>query len=180
MYKGELVILALTALLAGAVAAQTPPQAVSVPTPAASAPRLPEGGLKSSIATITELSQQLKIEQLKKDLREARSANGSEAKSVQGVPNAPTLAPSSVGPGVAKTKPEHAPPPVVRAIYGQGGVLTARLADGRELGVGHTALGWLVRRIAPTAVSFERCESVPKPKHERDGCFVQVVGPSPI
>lgn len=129
---------------------------------------------------ITELSQQLKIEQLKKDLREAKSAGASEPKTHLGAPNAPTLAPSSAGLGVAKTKPEYPPLPMVRAIYGQGGVLTARLADGRELGVGHTALGWLVRRISPTAVSFERCESVPKPKHDRDGCVVQVVGPSPI
>jgi type IV pilus biogenesis protein PilP len=178
MYKGKL--LALTALLACAVNAQTPPQAVSAPAPAASAPRLVEGGSRSSIATITELSQQLKIEQLRKDLREAKSASASEGKTAQGMSGAPSLAPSAVGPGGAKAKPEQPTPPMVRAIYGQGGVLTARLADGRELGVGHKVLGWVVKRISPISVSFERCEFVAKPKHEQDGCLVQVVGPSPV
>jgi hypothetical protein len=180
MYKGKLVILALTASLAGAVNAQTPPQAVSVPASSASAPRHPEGGSKSSIATITELSQQLKIEQLRKDLREAKSASASEGKNAQGNSGAPGLAPSAVGPIAAKAKPEQPPVPLVRAIYGQGGVLTARLADGRELGVGHKVLGWVVKRISPISVSFERCEYVAKPKHEQDGCLVQVVGPSPV
>lgn len=180
MYKGKLVILALTACVAGAVNAQTPPQAVSPPAQAVSAPRVPEGGIKSSIATITELSQQLKIEQLRKDLREAKSSSTSEAKTAQGMSGAPSLAPSATGPGGTKPKPEQPTPPMVRAIYGQGGVLTARLADGRELGVGHKVLGWVVKRISPISVSFERCEYVAKPKHEQDGCLVQVVGPSPV
>jgi len=158
--------------------------ASGVPTDAASAPEMKLKGAanerqRGTIATITELAQQLKVEQLKRDLREAKqtaaAASGGDAAMAKvgalPLPGASPAAPISAHPL------EHQPP-VVSAIFGMGGRLRARLQDGRELIAGQEAQGWTVNTVTPTAVSFTHCP--PKRRGAKTECVTKLVAPNGI
>jgi len=135
--------------------------AASAAHPSASAP------VDASIATITRLSRELKIAQIKRELSDAQKATNTPAG--QAVPSGaagplPGPLPAGLLPSSAPTARTPAVPqrPSLSAIAGMGGSLRAYLADGRELRVGASLslsdnTTWVVKAIQPTFVSFEVC-----------------------
>lgn len=181
MFKNSSIATAamIAALISGQATAQapqqaTPARAASGAQPAASA--APSAGgvagasdlkLKVSpdqgrgtIATITDLAQQLKVEQLKRDVREAKKEQGGgvETAGFKAGPGSFGMPPPAV-PVSMKVQASDKQPPTVVAILGLGGRLRARLADGRDVLAGQEASGWTVKGITPSSVSFEHCAS---------------------
>jgi type IV pilus biogenesis protein PilP len=163
-------------LVSGLAAAQTAPkterpasaaQAASAASPVNGAATPAEFKLKApaehgrgTIATITDLAQQLKVEQLKRDVREAKKEQGGgmDAASMRAGGSAFGMPPPAIPVSMKAPVSEKQPPSVV-AILGLGGRLRARLADGRDLLAGQEASGWTVKSITPSSVSFEHCAS---------------------
>lgn len=195
MCKSSLITF-LLAFVAGEAIAQTAPAAArpasaqaAVASAAASSSAAPaefkiKGAPESArgtIATITDLAQQLKVEQLRRDLREAKQHGGGDATAIKvaagslGLPPPPAVAVS------AQKIQNEKQPPSVTAILGLGGRLRARLADGRDLLVGQEALGWTVKGISPSTVSFEHC-SVEKSRTGKteSTCTSRTVAPVPM
>lgn len=199
MYNAKRIPLISLLVLAAASNAQVPTSAVAPQqthqTSSAGAPSgRPDDG-KGSIGSITDLARQLKIEQLKRDLREARREQG-----VSGPNIAARTPPFNVSPlegmptpvGVAPAvKP--APPvvvqsiaPMVTGILGLGGRLRARLVDGREVTTGQAVGEWMVLAISPAAVTFESCTGRAtgakraQPATEAAACTKRVVTPTPV
>ncbi len=102
----------------------------------------------ASIGAITRLARQIKIEELNRQLREARGLNG----------NMPVAAFPPIGPSTQQSPST----PAVTSISGVGVALTATLNDGRRIKTGETFQGsghrWIVDSITPSAVTFRRCE----------------------
>jgi len=121
--------------------------------------KVPTDQGRGTIATITDLAQQLKVEQLKRDVREARmQQGGGEGATMKASPGSFGMPPPAV-PVSMKVHASEKQPPTVVAILGLGGRLRARLSDGRDLLAGQEASGWTVRGITPSSVSFEHCSS---------------------
>lgn len=154
--------------------------AQSVPVAAASAPASKDGKVSATIGEITDLSRQLRVELLKKELREARGEETKvetpeTAKSEKGV--------ASMGPlmMVPPLPPMKVIPPVpsVVAIYGQvGKPLRVRLSGGGELGVGEAYGDWKITEVTSAGASFERCEKIEKRGRKSETeCLTRFVAP---
>lgn len=172
-FSAVAIVAGLVSGLAAAQTVQAPKattavQAASAASPAngAAAPgefklKAPAEPGRGTIATITDLAQQLKVEQLKRDVREARKEQGgsaADAASMRAAGGAFGMPPPAIPVSMKASVSEKQPPSVV-AILGLGGRLRARLADGRDLLAGQEASGWTVKGITPSSVSFEHCAS---------------------
>lgn len=123
----------------------------------------------ATIAEMTKLARELRVETLKKELRDAKEEKKPTAVGdvlQTGMP-APAARPVRVLPQ----------PPVVQAIYGTGGVLRARLASGQDVQPGSRTGVWRVTAIEVGGVNFERCEPVRKGSKKAE-CESQFVAPS--
>lgn len=194
MCKSSLITF-LLAVVASQAIAQTAPAAArpasaqaAVASAAASSAASAEFKIKGApeptrgtIATITDLAQQLKVEQLRRDLREAKQHGGGDATAIKGAAGSLGLPPPPAVPVSAQKVQSDKQPPSVAAILGLGGRLRARLADGRDLLVGQEALGWTVKGISPSTVSFEHC-SVEKSRTGKteSTCTSRTVAPVPM
>lgn len=199
MFKGSqsvALVLALAAVVATPVFGQStvankaaaPSSAPAAPAPAVAAAsselkiKVPAVEVqRGTIGSITDLAQQLKVEQLKRDLREAKqtAAAGSTADSASAKVNALPVPSARVSAGVTAVTSQERQPPVVSAIFGMGGRLRARLQDGRELVSGQEAQGWTVNSVTPSTVSFTHC--LPAKKSGAKGeCVTKLVSPSGV
>lgn len=183
----------LVALVAAHAAwAQGAPRVTGSPTPApasglaavpassaASAQRPAADGRRSSIATITELAQELKVEQLKRELREAKQAGANAAEHATRAAGGSALLPPAAGlPAPVRVVERTAPG--VTAILGIGGRLRARLHDGREVVAGQEVQGWKVNAVTPSAVSFSYCAAPKKAGGKEEPCVTRSVAPSAV
>lgn len=147
-------------------------QAWAAPKEAVAAP------VDASIGAITELARQVKVETLKKELRDLKSS-GKEAApaNVQAILNS-SLPMGTGGRAVKQAATAVASPavaygaeaPVVYSVAGMGGKLKATLSDGRSIAQGDK---WLMGDFAYTAESvsaqgvvFKRCNT----KAATDSC----------
>lgn len=196
MSKGSVaanLVLAAAALLTMPASSQTsaPKTAVSLPAAAtppigvASGEQLKLKGpvtdyQRGTIATITDLAQQLKIEQLKRDLREARQTASPSPAADAAIANlnAPAV-PAAGSPRVRVTAAQERQPPVVAAIFGMGSRLRVRLQDGRELVSGQEAQGWIINAVTPSWASFSHC-APPRKGAAKGECVTKLVSPSGI
>lgn len=133
---------------------------------------------RGTIATITDLAQQLKVEQLKRDVREAKKEQGGSEVAAKGGPGF-GMPPPGV-PVSMKAQPTDKQPPPVVAILGLGGRLRARLADGRDVLTGQEASGWKVKGITPSTVSFELCAAEKGRGKAETTCISKTVPPVPM
>lgn len=196
MSKGSVaatLVLAVAALLAMPASSQTSAPKTGVSSPAAATPpvsvasgeQLKHKGpvtdfQRGTIATITDLAQQLKIEQLKRDLREARQTSSSSSATDAAIAKVNALAvPAAGSPRVPVTAAQERQPPVVAAIFGMGGHLRVRLQDGRELVSGQEAQGWIINAVTPSSVSFSHCAQ-PKKGAAKGECVTKLVWPSGV
>lgn len=197
MSKGSVaatLVLAAAAFLAMPASSQTsaPKTGASSPAPAtppigvASGEQLKLKGAvtdlqRGTIATITDLAQQLKIEQLKRDLREARQTSSSSSATDAAIARVNALAVPAAGlpTAVPVIAAQERQPPVVAAIFGMGGHLRVRLRDGRELVSGQEAQGWIVNAVTPNSVSFSHCPQ-PRKGAAKGECVTRLVSPSGI
>lgn len=123
----------------------------------------------ATIAEMTKLARELRVETLKKELRDAKE----EKKPAVVADVLPTgMAAPAARP--ARVLPQ---PPVVQAIYGTGGVLRARLASGQDVQPGTRTGIWRVTSIDVGGVNFERCEPLRKGSKKAE-CESQYVTPS--
>jgi|SRR3990167_1508081 type IV pilus biogenesis protein PilP len=118
----------------------------------------------ATIGEITRLSRELMVENLKKELREAKKA---------GIDAPVSMLPAAgSGNGIAAPRlpalpPPEPKPPMVSSIYGVGSgamALVATTGDGQTLRVGDRTGEWKVVGINERKVSFERCTSTTKGK----------------
>ena len=192
-FPRNLLLLGTVAMLASiAYAVETPPGVISSA----------QTTTVATIGTITKLSQELKIAQLQKELRDARkdqpgsqtSASG-PAGNAMGNPGRPGQGSSAFPPKVSGTRAgttEFIPPTVV-GIFGLGGKLRARLVDGREVQVGQrvgsVAGIWTLKGITAVAATFEICETlaVPAKRQKADKgdsatqrCLTRAVAPASL
>lgn len=165
-------------------AASAAPANAAASQPSGSAPgaelklKVPADHGRGTIATITDLAQQLKVEQLKRDVREAKREQGgadATAKAGPGFGMPPPGVPASM-----KVQPTDKQPPAVVAILGLGGRLRARLADGRDVLAGQDASGWKVKGITPSTVSFEFCAPATGRAKAETTCVSKTVPPVPM
>lgn len=119
----------------------------------------------ASIAEITRLSRELRIESLKKELRDAKEERKPETGITAGGLPVPVVAPVREMPRA----------PAVHVIYGSGNDLRARLTTGQEVQAGAQAGHWRVTSIDAAGVSFERCEKNKRTKKAE--CEIQYVVP---
>lgn len=195
MFKGSQSVvfpLALAALVAAPAFGQSPvaSKASTSSSVAASAPAVAASGSefkikgpptdlqRGTIGSITDLAQQLKVEQLKRDLREAKqTAASTSTEAALAKVNATPVPGAKVA--VAPQEAQERLPPRVSAILGMGGRLRARLHDGRELVSGQEAQGWTVNSVTPSAVSFTHCPA-PKKSGAKSECVTKLISPSSI
>lgn len=126
----------------------------------------------ATIGEITDLSRQLRVELLKKELREARGEEPKEEKKPE--PSKPEMLVAPLPP--MKIIP---PAPSVVAIYGQAGKpLRVRLSGGGELGVGEAFGEWKITAVTSAGASFERCEKIEKRGRKSETeCLTRFVAP---
>jgi hypothetical protein len=127
---------------------------------------------KATIGEITELSREVLVEQLKKELREAKKESDASAPppAPGGVATLPPLPPVKITP----------PTPVVSAVYGSNTeALRVRLANGMELGKGEQFGEWRISTVTANGVTFERCETVRPAKGSKvvSECTTRFVAP---
>lgn len=127
---------------------------------------------KATIGEITELSREVLVEQLKKELREAKKESDVSAPppAPGGVATLPPLPPVKITP----------PTPVVSAVYGSNSeALRVRLANGMEFGKGEQFGEWRISAVTANGVTFERCESVRPAKGSKvvSECTTRFVAP---
>lgn len=136
---------------------------------------------RGTIGSITDLAQQLKVEQLKRDLREARQTAASSSTSEAAIAKLSTLPVPSAKAAAAAVEPtpQERQPPVVTAIFGMGGRLRARLYDGRELVAGQEAQGWTINSVTPSNVSFTHCPA-PKKAGVKSECITKLISPTGV
>ncbi|MBI2770607.1 MAG: hypothetical protein HYX47_13355 [Burkholderiales bacterium] len=156
----------------------------SKPVAASSAASTPVNALlkapeaqRGTIGTITDLAQQLKVEQLKRDLREAKQGNAAVDGAGFKLPPAGAL-PVIAALKVTPVRTELTPPAVV-GILGVGARLRARLGDGQEVVVGQSVQGWSVTAITPAAVTFANCPAAKKGMPS-EPCLSRSVSPSAV
>lgn len=190
MYKGSFRSLAFamaaTVLTTAFAQAQLPAgaqPAVARPAAAASGPAALDAAKakagdqqRGTIGTITDLAQQLKVEQLKRDLREAKQGNGNAENAGFKLPPAGAI-PSAAAVKVSAASTERTPPSVA-AILGMGGRLRARLHDGREFVAGQEVQGWAVTAVTPTSVTFSQCATAAKKGASGSECITRSVAPT--
>lgn len=157
--------------LFGSVAAHAAnPAPAPTPVPKTSAPVPPPPPVDASIARITELTRQLKVAELQKQLREANAVTTPIP--VQGG-NAPAPIPSiAVAPkgtlfgGFGTAGPVQGQPPApvqpsIQSISSIGGKFTAITTEGRPLSIDSQMVLadalWKVTNIYSYGVAFERC-----------------------
>lgn len=125
----------------------------------------------ATIGEITELSRQLKVEQLKRELREARGEEPKEVEKAEANKPEPVVAPLPP----VKIIP---PTPAVSAIYGRAGQpLRVRLAGGLELGLGESHGEWKMTEVNASGVTFERCEQLKRGRKTETECMTRFVTP---
>jgi hypothetical protein len=176
MSKGSVaatLVLAAAAFLAMPASSQTSAPKTAASLPAAATPPIGvtsgeqlklKGPVtdyqRGTIATITDLAQQLKIEQLKRDLREARQTASPSPAADAAIAKVNALAvPAAGSPRVPVTAAQERQPPVVAAIFGMGSRLRVRLQDGRELVSGQEAQGWIINAVTPAGLSSRTARS---------------------
>ena len=142
MFKTKLLVIAALVGACSVTAAQAPDQP-QVNTAAAPAP--------ATVAEITRLARELRVETLRKELREAKEAGK------------PPVDPVSL-PAEGRRAAPIAP-------------LEARLVDGTVVRQGATSGIWRVVSITASAVTFERCEATGKKKSSRQECTQESVAP---
>lgn len=129
------------------------------------------------IGEMTRLSSELRVETLKKELRDVKEEKKApvavDLSAMGGVPSAPL-------PSVSVRMAPQAP--AVLAVYGTGSALRARLASGQDVQVGVRTGAWRVASIEVSGVQFERCEPARAHKTSRGAkkseCELQFVSPS--
>lgn len=123
----------------------------------------------ATVAEITRLARELRVETLRKELREAKEAGKP--------PVDPAAMPATGASPVPKVRviPRA---PLVSAIYGLGSAaLEARLVDGAVVRQGASFGIWRVVSISASAVTFERCEKIGRSKTARQECTQESVPP---
>ncbi|MBQ0916894.1 hypothetical protein KBW71_00320 [Hydrogenophaga aromaticivorans] len=160
MFKTKLLVIAALLGASSVVTAQVPdsskPSDVGVAAPA-------------TVAEITRLARELRVETLRKELREAKEAGKP--------PVDPAAVPAAGAPAAPKVRviPRA---PAVSAIYGLGAAaLEARLVDGTVVRQGASSGIWRVVSISVSAVTFERCETIGRKKSARQECTQESVAP---
>lgn len=194
MFKGSVaatLVLAVAALFAIPASGQTSAPKTAVPSPAAATPPVGMASgeqlklkgpvidfQRGTIATITDLAQQLKIEQLKRDLREARQTSSSSSATDAAIAKLNALAVPAAGSptAVPVIAAQERQPPVVAAIFGMGNHLRVRLQDGRELVSGQEAQGWIINAVTSSSVSFSHCAQ-PRKGAAKGECVTKLVSP---
>lgn len=200
MYRNKVVALSRNFLLLGTVVELLASNAYAAETPQVVTPSAPPATV-ATIGTITKLSQELKIAQLQKELRETRKEQPGSQSNAPGQagnamvnPSRPAQGSSAFAPkvsGVRAGATELIPPTVV-GIFGLGGKLRARLVDGREVQVGQrvgsVAGIWTLKGITAVAATFEICEAhaVPAKRQKADKgdstqrCLTRAVAPTTL
>lgn len=120
-----------------------------VPSPVAQSVRIAEAKpTPATIGQITDLARDLRIEQLKAELRKAKEASAP----------APVLAPLALPMPLVRDEPA----PRVEGIYASNGQELRALVNGRELERGDVIGPWRVISMTTGGVLFERCKEVRK------------------
>lgn len=127
---------------------------------------------KATIGEITDLSREVLVEKLKKELRDAKqeTSDSTPAPAPGNGAILPPLPPMKITP----------PTPVVTAVYGSSNeALRVRLGNGMELGKGDQFGEWRINAVTANGVTFERCESVRPTKGSKvvSECTTRFVAP---
>lgn len=160
MFKTKLLVIAALVGACSIASAQAPDQS-KVNTAATPAP--------ATVAEITRLARELRVETLRKELREAKEAGKPPVDPVSLPAEGRRAVP------IARVIPQA---PAVTSIYGLGSAaLEARLVDGTVVRQGATSGIWRVVSITASAVTFERCEATGKKKSSRQECTQESMAP---